>query len=242
MPPHGQWGGESHLRSRSVFYSEAMAGTDSLAARAHQWLVQLQRDPSLPPEQWAQVDALVGELQDRDPLTLEGIAIEQVYAYWREKDPEILGVFLDEPPVPGSTRGIPPESYRRGWGPPPLITLGRGYEPTAFFEVSDGQALELIGEALDIDADDVAALFEVDADEVARWRRDGVPAAYRARFMAVRWVIMLMGNYLAPGQLPAVARRPAAAYGGVTLIEALADDPAVARAAIERAFDWSGTA
>jgi hypothetical protein len=39
-----------------------------------------------------------------------------------------------------------------------------------------------------------------------------------------------------------VARRPAAAFGGHSLLEALVEDPAAALDAVEGAFDWAGTA
>jgi hypothetical protein len=63
-----------------------------------------------------------------------------------------------------------------------------------------------------------------------------------AQVAAVLAVVSIMSRRLKVGRLALVARRPAPAFGGRTLLEAMRDDPAGALADVEAAFDWSGTA
>ena len=53
----------------------------------------------------------------------------------------------------------------------------------------------------------------------------------------------LLERNLQPERIPAVVRTPARAYGGRSILEAIAaDDHDAVLASVERSFDWSSTA
>jgi hypothetical protein len=55
-------------------------------------------------------------------------------------------------------------------------------------------------------------------------------------------VVRVLVRKLKAGRVAMVARRPAPALGGATLLEALAKDPTDTEGLVEQVFDWSATA
>ncbi len=86
-------------------------------------------------------------------------------------------------------------------------------------------------------------VFGVSRQAIDQWRSRGVPAERRAKVADLLAVVDLLDRKLKPGRLPLVARRPAGAFGGRSLLElAAGDEQADLREKVERAFDWSTAA
>jgi hypothetical protein len=103
--------------------------------------------------------------------------------------------------------------------------------------------LDRVRDALGLSTAELGELFGVSRQAVEQWRARGVPPDRRAKVADLVAVVDLLDRKLKPGRLPLVARRPAAAFGGKSLIEhAAAGEHAELRASVERAFDWSTAA
>ncbi|MHB8246645.1 MAG: hypothetical protein ACYDGN_15100 [Acidimicrobiales bacterium] len=91
---------------------------------------------------------------------------------------------------------------------------------------------------------EVADLFGVKRQAVDQWEQSGeVPTARREKLANLLSAGELLERKLSPGRLPLIARRRAAVYGGITMLDMVASDRDVElRDLTERAFDWSGTA
>lgn len=87
-------------------------------------------------------------------------------------------------------------------------------------------------------------LFGVTRQAVDQWERGGgVPSARGPKLADLLAVGELLDRKLKPGRLPLIARRPAADYGGMTMLDMVrADRSAELRALVESAVDWSATA
>lgn len=103
--------------------------------------------------------------------------------------------------------------------------------------------LERVQAALGLTDTELGDLFGVSRQAIAQWRRRGVPAERRAKLAHLASVVDLLERKLKPGRLPLVARRPAEAFGGKTVLEMVAAGrEAEVRDLVERAFDWSTAA
>ncbi len=84
---------------------------------------------------------------------------------------------------------------------------------------------------------DAARLFGVTRQAVLKWTQDGVPAERLTAVGDLAAATDLLLRYLRPDRIPAVVRRPFDDAGGRTLLELVADDPAVALAHVRAMFD-----
>ena len=106
-----------------------------------------------------------------------------------------------------------------------------------------GTGLERVMAAWQLSVTDVARLFGVARQAVQQWLDDGVPPARQVKLLAVLRMAELLERNLQPERIPAVVRTPARAYGGRSILEAIAaDDHDAVLASVERSFDWSSTA
>ena len=78
--------------------------------------------------------------------------------------------------------------------------------------------------ALDLNINEVAALFGVSRYTAAQWLERGVPSDRQAKMATVAAVCDLLERKLKPGRVPGIARRPARVYGGRSLLQVIADD------------------
>lgn len=102
--------------------------------------------------------------------------------------------------------------------------------------------LEVMGDELGLGDSELGRLFGVSRQAVRQWRDRGIPSERLGRVGEVLRVVQVMSRKLKPGRVALVSRRPAAAFGGRSLLEVLAEDPREALEAVEDAFDWSGSA
>ncbi|MBL8778927.1 MAG: hypothetical protein JNK12_23565 [Acidimicrobiales bacterium] len=86
---------------------------------------------------------------------------------------------------------------------------------------------------------DAARLFGVTRQAILKWTRDGVPADRLTAVGDLAAATDLLLRFLRPDRIPAVVRRPFDDAGGRTLLELVADDPALALAHVRAMFDVS---
>jgi hypothetical protein len=89
---------------------------------------------------------------------------------------------------------------------------------------------------------ETAGLFGVRRQAVAQWLEGRVPAARASKVTVVARTADLLDRMLVADRIPGIVRTPAAAYGGRTMIEMIAQDRHRELLAIVQAsFDWAAT-
>lgn len=87
---------------------------------------------------------------------------------------------------------------------------------------------------------ELAGLFGVSRQAVSRWDEGGVPAAHREKLATLGEITDLLSTQLKPERIPGVVRRPSPAYGGRSILDAIAaDDQDRVLSELRDAFDWS---
>jgi hypothetical protein len=103
--------------------------------------------------------------------------------------------------------------------------------------------LSTIEEPLGLSKTELGRLFGVTRQAIDGWHEQGVPAARQAKAATVAATVDLLARRLKPERLPGIVRRPARAYGGLTVLEMIARDRHEELLAItRRSFDWASTA
>jgi len=103
--------------------------------------------------------------------------------------------------------------------------------------------LASIEEPLGLNLTATGRLFGVSRQAIESWHASGVPARRQEKAATVAAIADLLARRLKPERLPGIARRPAEAYGGLTLLQMIEDDRHLELLAIVRAsFDWAQTA
>lgn len=146
----------------------------------------------------------------------------------RDSIPDLRPLARPYAQLPDLPAGIDVLRFRR------LVDLAiRGFSPP----------LERLQEALGLSAAELGQLFGVSRQAIDQWKVRGVPADRRHKLADLVGVVDLLERKTKAGRLPLIARRPAAAFDGRTLLEmAEADRHEELREKLERAFDWSTTA
>ena len=102
--------------------------------------------------------------------------------------------------------------------------------------------LATIEEPLGLNRTEAGRLFGVTRQAVESWHESGVPRRRQEKAATVAAVADLLSRRLKPERLPGIARRPAEAYGGLTMLEMIERDRHLELLAIVRAsFDWAQT-
>lgn len=102
--------------------------------------------------------------------------------------------------------------------------------------------LDRIERVFGLTTTETARLFGVRRQAVSQWREAGVPAARASKVTIVARVADLLDRMLVADRIPGIARTPADAYGGRTMLEMIADDRHEELLAIvEASFDWAAT-
>jgi len=103
--------------------------------------------------------------------------------------------------------------------------------------------LDEIQTAFGLSKGELGTLFGVSRQAVDQWRARGVPGGRQEKAATIAATADLLSHQLKSERLPGIARRPADAYGGLTMLEMIERDHH--RELLERvrdAFDWSATA
>ena len=153
--------------------------------------------------------------------------------------------------VPGAIPLVPKAGLCTHWAPGDavktavrLIERALGEQPEDDERpVGSATLLKRAMELFELDKTELAALFGVRRQAVEQWERRGVPAERRAKLATIVAVGELLARKLRPGLLSGVARRPAPAYQGRTILgmierdrhDELLED-------VRKSFDWATTA
>jgi hypothetical protein len=100
--------------------------------------------------------------------------------------------------------------------------------------------LDPIAETLELSETDLGRLFGVSRQAVGQWRDRGVPPNRMSKVATVASICDLLHHRLKPERIPGIARRPAKAYGGLSMLEMIERDRQdELQAEIRRSFDWA---
>jgi hypothetical protein len=103
--------------------------------------------------------------------------------------------------------------------------------------------LDPVADTLELSETELGGLFGVSRQAVGQWRERGVPSNRMAKLATVAAICDLLEHRLKPERIPGIARRPAKAYGGLSMLEMIQRDRQdELQAEIRRSFDWGSTA
>jgi DNA-binding transcriptional regulator YdaS (Cro superfamily) len=148
--------------------------------------------------------------------------------------------------VPGSDPLVPTPGRRRRWTDVRAMRTALHLVESALAERAGSCAstpLERVQELFGFDRTELARLFGVKRQAIEQWAKRGVPAERQAKLAAVLAIGELLTQKLRPGALPGVARTPAEAYGGRTMLEMIAaDEHEALLGSVRASFDWASAA
>src|SRR4051794_18020720 len=100
--------------------------------------------------------------------------------------------------------------------------------------------LDPIAETFELSETELGRLFGVSRQAVGQWRERGVPSSRMAKVTTVVAIGDLLRHQLKPERIPGIARRPADAYGGLSILEMIERDRQdELQAQIRQSFDWA---
>lgn len=103
----------------------------------------------------------------------------------------------------------------------------------------DEKPLERIADAFGLSKTELASLFGVSRQAVDKWMRHGVPADRQDKLGTLLALVDLLERKLKHGRLPGVARRPADAYDGETMLDLIREDRhRELLESVRASFDW----
>jgi DNA-binding XRE family transcriptional regulator len=103
--------------------------------------------------------------------------------------------------------------------------------------------LRRVMDAFELSKTELASLFGVRRQAVDQWLERGVPSERQEKVQTLIAICDLLERKLKPGRLAGVARRPADAYGGKTMLELIAADQHRELLELVRdSFDWATAA
>jgi hypothetical protein len=103
--------------------------------------------------------------------------------------------------------------------------------------------LDPIAETFALSETELGGLFGVSRQAIGQWRARGLPPARQEKAARVAAICDLLSHQLKRERIPGVARRPARAYGGLTMLEMIeADRQEELHGLITRSFDWTTAA
>jgi hypothetical protein len=98
-------------------------------------------------------------------------------------------------------------------------------------------------DALGLSKTELGRLFGVSRQAIDQWLERGVPADRQEKLGTLLALVSLLERKLKPGRLPGVARRPAAAYGDLSMLELIrADRHRELLDTVRASFDWATAA
>ncbi len=87
---------------------------------------------------------------------------------------------------------------------------------------------------------ELGRLFGVSRQAVDGWHRHGIPPARQAKAATVAAIVDLLAHRLKEERIPGIARRPARAYGGLTMLEMIERGRHEELLELtRRSFDWA---
>ena len=121
-------------------------------------------------------------------------------------------------------------------------TLLRFTRLVAEAQLAERSDLERVRAVFGLSITDLGGLFGVTRQAAGLWLADGPPAARRAKAATVAAIADVLARRLKPARVPGIARRPAAEYGGKTMLELVAADRHEwLLDSVRRSFDYATT-
>jgi hypothetical protein len=106
-------------------------------------------------------------------------------------------------------------------------------------EVAAGQ----IAEVFQFSVNELGAVFGGAAQDATRWLANGFPADQVGKAAIILEIANLLTHHLRTDRIGAIARRPAAAYGGRSMLEMIeAGEHEALLASVRASFDFCWTA
>ena len=103
--------------------------------------------------------------------------------------------------------------------------------------------LNPIAERFELSETELGRLFGVSRQAVGQWRERGVPSNRMAKVTTVAAIGDLLGHQLRAERIPGIARCPADAYGGLSMLDLIERDREdELLTSIRRSFDWASLA
>jgi hypothetical protein len=103
--------------------------------------------------------------------------------------------------------------------------------------------LRRLMDAFELSKTELGSLFSVRRQAVDQWLERGVPSERQEKVQTLIAICDLLERKLKPGRLAGVARRPAEAYGGKTMLELItADRHRELLELVRESFDWASAA
>lgn len=107
----------------------------------------------------------------------------------------------------------------------------------------DEQPLLRVKEAFGLSKTELASLFGVTRQAIDSWLRKGVPVERQEKLNTLVSLVELLERKLKPDRLPGVARTPADAYAGLTMLDMVREDRhRELLDSVRESFDWSTAA
>jgi hypothetical protein len=162
-------------------------------------------------------------------VALEEGAVQAPFSAWVGAYGAGLGVMLDlVSRVRAALRDARPLVLPNGTAPPhwdvddgALLHFIRAVRS----ELQHGRSpLDAIADSFGLSETELAGLFGVRRQAVSQWRAEGVPSARQQKVATVASIADLLARKLKAERLPGIARRPADAYGGQTMLQMVSQD------------------
>lgn len=178
---------------------------------------------------------------------LRGSAVEAPFSAWVSLKGLGAGVALDAlARLRALLPGADPLALPAGAGYPSLDDAAealRFRRLVAEAERAERSDLERVRAGLGLTITELGALFGVTRQAAGLWLADGPPAARMAKAATVAAVTDILVRRLKPARVPGIVRRPAAAYGGETMLALIADDRHEwLLESVRHSFDYAATA
>lgn len=114
---------------------------------------------------------------------------------------------------------------------------------TAVRQNLDIALIDEIAEAFALSRTELAGLFGMRRQAIDRWRAHGIPGARQEKAAAIAAIADLLHHHLKDERIPGIARRPAEAYDGLTMLEMIAADRHLELLdSVRESFDFSRAA
>jgi hypothetical protein len=103
--------------------------------------------------------------------------------------------------------------------------------------------IDRIASVFGVSRTELAHLFDVRRQAIEQWEARGVPGERQEKLATLGAIVDLLIAKLKPDRIPGVVRRPAAAYGDRSILEAIsAGNEALVLDELRSAFDWAAAA
>jgi hypothetical protein len=136
------------------------------------------------------------------------------------------------------SRAADPKASASGWAEGAV----EKFAWAAVRDLLEPSPLDHVASVFGLSDTELAGLFGVRRQALAGWRRH-VPDGRSSKLLTIQRIADLLKRKLIADRIPAIARTPAPAYGGRSILQMISDDDEVELLELlEETFDWGATA